>query len=171
MTSAAEATREAVRAQPFLHEALRAGVVNFRAAAELLDVDADPGTVAAALRRYAEDLPARTVERRRVRVTVRRGVGVEETEAGRDGEGLLRVGDAAVVADGGATAFLATGDVDAAALGAVLARLRVEGVDVVAAAVGAGTLVVVVDAGTRTLEAVEDALAREPLGSGGDEGA
>jgi len=36
--SVAERTRAAVREEPFLHDALRAGVVNYRAAARYLDV-------------------------------------------------------------------------------------------------------------------------------------
>jgi hypothetical protein len=158
MSSVAEQTRDAVRARPFLHEALRAGVVNYQAAAELLDLGADEGTVAAALRRYAADMSRRPRESRRVRVTVRRNVAVAET--GEDG--LCGVGDASVVDGGDATAFVATGDVDGASLVTVLARLDVEGVSVLAAAVAADGLVVVVDAGTRTLAVVEDALEAVP---------
>ena len=55
MTVAAE-TRRAVRASPFLRDALRAGCVNYTAAARFLDVG-DEDAVVAALRRYAEDLP------------------------------------------------------------------------------------------------------------------
>ncbi|MEZ3116921.1 hypothetical protein RYH80_13480 [Halobaculum sp. MBLA0147] len=52
----AERTREAVRARPFLHDALAAGVVNYAAAAATLEVDAGQEAVTAALRRYAEEL-------------------------------------------------------------------------------------------------------------------
>jgi hypothetical protein len=141
MSSVAEATRETLRERPFLHEALRAGALNYRAAADVLDVDADPDTVAAALRRYAADVPPRTSTTRRIRVTVRRNVAV------------------AVVDGGNATAFVATGEVDATSLVSVLARLEVAGVPVVAAAVGGDALAVVVDGGTRHLATVEDALA------------
>ena len=155
MSSVAEATRETLRERPFLHEALRAGALNYRAAADVLDVDADPDTVAAALRRYAADVPPRTSTTRRIRVTVRRNVAVADA----DGDVLLRVGDVAVVDGGNATAFVATGEVDATSLVAVLARLEVAGVPVVAAAVGGDALAVVVDGGTRHLATVEDALA------------
>jgi hypothetical protein len=94
-------------------------------------------------------------------VTVRRNVGVEADDPD-DSAGLLRVGDSAVVDDGDATAFVVSGDVDAAALSAVLTRLGVEGVPVVAAAVAGDGLVVVVDAGARTLDHVEDALDAVP---------
>jgi hypothetical protein len=157
MSSVAEATRETLRERPFLHEALRAGALNYRAAADVLDVDADPDTVAAALRRYAADVPPRTSTTRRIRVTVRRNDAVDVADA--DGDGLLRVGDVAVVDGGNATAFVATGEVDATSLVSVLARLEVAGVPVVAAAVGGDALAVVVDGGTRHLATVEDALA------------
>ena len=48
MSLAAE-TRAAVRARPWLLEALRAGVVNYAAAAESLDVDGDTDSIATAL--------------------------------------------------------------------------------------------------------------------------
>jgi len=54
MTVAADA-RAAVREHPFLETALRAGVVNYTAAARFLDVGAEEA-VAAALRRYAAEL-------------------------------------------------------------------------------------------------------------------
>jgi hypothetical protein len=56
----AERTREAVRRRPFLHDALAAGVVNYAAAAEFLDVDRGDDAVTAALRRYADDLDPTT---------------------------------------------------------------------------------------------------------------
>ena len=46
----AERTRAAVRAEPFVYEALRAGVLNYTAAARYLDVG-DESAVSAALRR------------------------------------------------------------------------------------------------------------------------
>lgn len=158
--SVAEATREAVRERPFLLEALRADVVNYRAAAERLDLDASAETVAAALRRFAADLPARSVAGRSTRVTVERGVG----DAG-DAAPLLAVGDHALASDSGsATALLATGDVDARALSTVLDRLAAAGIDVEAAGVAGDALLVVVDgqAGGRALRVVEAALDAVP---------
>ncbi|WP_251343593.1 DUF7523 family protein [Haloplanus halophilus] len=160
--SIAEATREAVRERPFLLDALRAGVVNYRAAAATLDLDASDETVAAALRRFADDLPDRDPESRDARVTVERGVGVGD---GADGDALATVGDRAVVPDAGsATALVATGDVNARALTAILGRLDAAGVEVTAAAVGGACLVVVVDgrAGGRALRVVEAALDAVP---------
>lgn len=154
MTVASE-TREAVRARPFLHRALRAGVVNFTAAARYLDVGEEEA-VAAALRRYAEDLPAYEPPSADARVDMHSGLGPADPS-----EALLVVGDVALAADGGdRTAIVATGDVGTDALRAVLGRLDVEDVAVEAAAVADGTLVVVVDrrAGVTTLRVVEDAL-------------
>lgn len=165
MPSAAERTREAVRARPFLLEALRAGVVNYSAAAEDLDVEADPETVAAALRRYAAELPPLGRERRRARVTIRRGVGVRE--AADDGaDSMLSVGDAAVVDGGDATALVIDGDVDGRTLAHVVSRLEIEDHSVAAAGVAEESLVVVVeDRGAAAVRTVEVSLSAVPDGS------
>jgi hypothetical protein len=162
--SLAEATREAVRERPFLALALRAGVVNYSAAAGFLvregGVDGDREAVATALRRFADDLPAYATDDRRVRVRMRRGVGLAE---GNAETALLSVGDRAVVPEGEATALVATGDVDGAALAAVLARLDGTGADVVAAGVAGEELTVVVEGrATDALRAVEAALSAVP---------
>lgn len=140
MSLAAE-TRRAVRDQPFLYEGLRAGVINYSAAARYLDVG-DEEPVVAALRRYAEELPDRDDEASDVRVTMHSGVGA----AGDATSALLVVGDTQLAADGGdATAVVATGDVDVTLLRRVLGRLAAEDVDVEAAGVGGESLVVVVE--------------------------
>ncbi|PSQ55313.1 hypothetical protein BRD22_09550 [Halobacteriales archaeon SW_8_68_21] len=111
MSLAAE-TREAVRARPFLRDALRAGVVNHSAAATWLaerdGLDGDPDAIAAALRRFREDLPGYETEERDASVSMRSGVAVVEsgdTELGETGGSeaepdahLLHVGEAAGVA-------------------------------------------------------------------------
>lgn len=129
----AQRTREAARARPFLHTALRAGVVNYTAAARFLDVG-DEEAVAAALRRYAEDLPApETGGDRQARVDMQSGLGRAEPS-----EALLVVGGVAFGPDAGSlTAVLAAGEVAPTVLGDVLARMRVERVNVYAA--GAAT--------------------------------
>lgn len=165
--STAAATREAVRDHPFLLRALRAGVVNYTAAAEFLDVgETEP--VATALRRFADDLPDFETRDADARVRMESGVGLVENaeSAADDTEPLLSVGGAAVVPDGGSlTAVLATGDVDVATLAAVCGRLDAEEIDADAAAVAEGTLLVVVErrAGVSALRAVEDALASVPV--------
>ena len=162
--STAAATREAVRDHPFLLQALRAGVVNYTAAADFLDVgETEP--VATALRRFADDLPE--FESRNTDACVRMESGVGMVDADEpDAEPLLSVSGAAVVPDSGPmTAVLATGDVDVSALAAVCARLDAEDVDAAAAAVAEGTLLVVVErrAGVSALRAVEDAMASVPV--------
>jgi len=162
MSLAAEA-REAARARPFLLTALRAGVVNYSAAAAFLGLDerGDREAAATALRRFAEDLPAYREDDRDVRVRVERGVG----RADGDDAPLFRVGDAGFAPDAGAlTALVATGDVDGRALAAVLARLDAAGGTVEAAGVGDGTLAVVVGGrgGASALRPVEDALSSVP---------
>ncbi|MFB6142596.1 MAG: hypothetical protein ABEJ30_04555 [Halorientalis sp.] len=151
--SLAERTRAAVRAHPFLHEALRAGVVNYTAAARFLDLEGEAAV--AALRRYAEDLPAYEPPTADARVTMQSGLA-ETAE-----DPLLVVGDSTYGPDGGSlTAVLATGEVDATALARVLGRLRAEEVPVEAAGVAGASLLVVVGRreGADALRTVEDAL-------------
>lgn len=158
MSLAAE-TRAAVRARPFLRAALRAGVVNYAAAARSLDVDGDEEAVATALRRLGDELPPRDPESRDCRVRMRRNVTGADDLLSLDGEAY---GDEA----DGDTAVIASGDVGPVALGAVLARLRAEDVTVGAAGAADGTLVVVVPsrAGPTALRAVESALDAVPSG-------
>jgi hypothetical protein len=148
----AERTREAVRARPFLQDALAAGVVNYTAAARHLDVG-DEEAVAAALRRYAEELaheqPAATA-----RVRMESGLGRVEADAERPADdagerdhpdALLQVGDTAFAPGAGSlTAVLAVGSVSVAAFRLILGRC--ESADVTVRAAGytdAAALVVV----------------------------
>jgi len=164
MSSLAARTREAAREHPFLVTALAAGVVNYAAAARFLDVEGDPEAVGTALSRYADEL-AFDERRRRAPVTMQSGVAVADATDGTDADPLLVVGDVAVRGEGGDhTALLATGDVDAVALGTVLSRLAGTGIRPVAAGVGGETLVVVVPAGDGpdALRATEAALEGVP---------
>jgi len=178
MSLAADA-REAARARPFVLDALRAGVLNHSAAAAWLadeadlggDGDADTDAIAAALRRFREELPAYAAAERGASVSMRSGVGVvedaaesTERDAAADGDPLLRVGGATVVPEGHETAVLATGDVDAGALAAALRRLAAVDVDVAAAGVAGDALVAVVGRrdGATAVRTVEDALAAVP---------
>ena len=169
MSSQAAEARRAAREHPFLLDALRAGVVNYTAAAGFLGLDADDETVATALRRFAEDLPAYDTESRDVRVRMRRGVGlaseVDEADTDADADDpVLVVGDRAVVPGGSMTAVTAEGDVDDGALAAVLVRLGDRSVVVDAAGVAGDTLAVVVPEpdGATALRAVEAALESVP---------
>lgn len=143
--SLASETRDAVRARPFLYDALAAGVVNYAAAARELDVDGDVEAITAALRRFTEELP----EPDRGTgdgPTVRMKSGLEPVDGeGADGGGLLRVGDRGYAAGTGSlTGVLATGDLGARALERALGRLRGHGIGVEAAGVAGGALLVVV---------------------------
>lgn len=154
MTVASDA-REAVRNRPFLRTALRAGVVNYTAAARFLDVGEEEAVVAA-LRRYADELPPYEPSAVDARVDMRSGLG-----PGAADEALITVGDLSLVPDeGDLTAVVATGAVGPRALADVLARLAVEELTVEAAGVGDGHLVVVVPrrAGVDALRHVESAL-------------
>jgi hypothetical protein len=157
MSLAAE-TRAAVDRRPFLRTALRAGVVNYTAAARSLPVAGETDAIATALRRYADELPAYDTESRDVRVRMESGIG--SLEDGAD-DALVSVGGAAFGDAGGdRTAIVATGDVDAGALVDALARLSIEGVSPTAAGVADGTLVVAVERleGATALRAIEAAL-------------
>ncbi|WP_239642033.1 DUF7523 family protein [Natrinema versiforme] len=168
MSLAAE-TRRAVDRRPFLRTALRAGVVNYTAAARSLPVEGETDAIATALRRYADELPARETDSRDVRVRMESGVGRLEEED-RD-DALVTIGGASFgPRDGDSTAIVATGEVDAAAAAAVLERLGIEGIAPDAAAVADGTLVVVVDrlAAATALRTVEDAL-ENTVAHGGDD--
>lgn len=138
--SLASDTREAVRAHPFIYEGLRAGILNYSAAARYLGVG-DTDAVVAALRRYAEELPEPPETDRDLRVTMHSGVDPTDDPA----EALLIVGDTALASDGGdATAVVANGDVDADLLATVLGQCSAADIHVEAAAVGEDTLVLVV---------------------------
>ncbi|MFW6000192.1 MAG: DUF7523 family protein, partial [Halorubrum sp.] len=108
--SLAADTRAAVRARPFVFDALRAGLLNHSAAAawlvETADLGGDPDAVAAALRRFREDLPTYATASRRATVSMRSGVGIAAGGGAPDAsadEPLLRVGDAALVSEGDRT--------------------------------------------------------------------
>ncbi|WP_096391038.1 DUF7523 family protein [Halopenitus persicus] len=170
MSLAADA-RAAVRAHPFLHDALRAGVLNHAAAAEWLlahaaDLEGDPDALATAIRRFGADLEA--VDRSAVRasVSMRSGVAIVDRDRAADGDPhpLATVGEVAVVPEGDLTAVLATGAVGPDVLGHALGRLRITDVDVLACAAGGEVCLLVVDrlAGADAVRVIEDALTAVP---------
>jgi hypothetical protein len=173
--SLAERTRDAAIDNPFLVDALRAGVTNYSAAARYLDVDGDPNAVATALRRFADDLPERDPTAHDVRVTMERGVGHLPDSNAEDApasEVLLAAGGTAFGAtDDRKTAVLATGDVDLAGVRAALDALAVRDVTVNALAHADDVLVVVLprlDAanGLRAIEGAFDAVPSAPSTTG-----
>jgi hypothetical protein len=156
--SLAAATRDAVRERPFLYDALRAGVVNYTAAARTLDVEGDTDAVATALRRFAEELPDGPAHDSEARVSMQSGLGRVD-----GGDALLTVGDTRLGEGAGSlTGIVASGDLEPAGLGAVLGRLRGADIAVEAAGVGDETLVVVVQRrdGPDALRVVEAAVGR-----------
>ena len=156
--SQASVTRAAVDDHPFLRRALRAGVVNHAAAARFLDVDGDEDAIAAALRRYAEELPPLAVAGRDGTVSMESGLGESD-------DGVVVVaGRGYAPGEGRLTGLLASGDVDARTLSHVLARLHAAAIEPEAAGVAADALVVVVGrrAGADALRIVEDALDTVP---------
>ncbi|WP_238717394.1 DUF7523 family protein [Natronorubrum halophilum] len=165
--SLAATTRRAAEEHPFLVTALRAGVVNYTGAARFLEVDGETDAIATALRRYAEELPAYECESRDVRVRMESGVGPVGAAAGDTGadDALVSVGGTAFGPGAGdRTAIVAAGAVDATALAETLQRLSIEDIEPAAAAVGAASMIVVVDRleGANALRAVEGSLERVP---------
>ncbi|MBV0924557.1 hypothetical protein KTS45_10140 [Halomicroarcula limicola] len=161
--SLAAATRDAVRERPFLYDALRAGVVNYTAAARTLDVAGETDAVATALRRFAEELPDDPVHDSEARVAMRSGLGRTDDADDDETSPLLVVGDAAFADGAGSlTGIVASGDLSPTALADVLGRLRAAEVPVEAAAVGDATLAVVVERrhGPDALRITEDAVGR-----------
>ena len=167
--SLAADTREAVRQRPTLYDALQAGILNYTAAADSLDIDGDTEAIATALRRFGESLSTADDEAKRDRsMTVRMESGIDRVDTDArlavDGVGFGTNTDAAPaadVADGSPslTAIHATGDVDSDLLATVLDRLRIADIEVAAAGVADDALVVVVPrrAGATALRLVEAA--------------
>lgn len=163
--SVAADTRAAVRERPFMFEALRAGVLNYAAAARHLDLAEDEEVVAAALRRFGESLADREQAPREGTVTMRSGIGPVGSEDEDESDTLLRVGGVRLGPTGGDyTGVLATGDVDPATLEYALGVCRANEVDVTAAGIAGGVLTVVVDRrdGPAALRHVEAALEAAP---------
>lgn len=153
----AERARRAAREHPFLVAALRAGVVNYTAAARYLDVG-DVEAVAAALRRFADEIGEGPATGGTVRLRMLTGVGPAEATD----DALVVVGDRGFeLARGDLTAIVAEGEVPPGAVGIVHWRLAEAGVRLHASAWEPGQLVVVTDrsGGPDVLRAVEGTLA------------
>ncbi|ACV48293.1 MULTISPECIES: DUF7523 family protein [Halomicrobium] len=156
MASLAARTREAVRARPFLYDALRAGVVNYTAAARWLSVEGDTEAVATALRRYAEELDGDAGPESDARVAMRSGLGRADDE-----DALIAVADAAYAPDSGSlTGIVVAGLTGVDTFERVLGALRAAGIGVDAAGFAAETALVVVGRrdGPDAVRAVEAAL-------------
>jgi Arc/MetJ family transcription regulator len=174
MSLAAE-TREAVRRRPVLYDGLRAGIVNYTAAAKSLDIDGDTEAIATALRRFGDSLSAEEAdadgdasEKADRSLTVRMESGIDRVDADAllavDGAGFGGDGDTeptSNVADESPslTAIHATGDVDSELLATVVDRLRIDEIEVHAAGVADDALVVLVPrrSGATALRLVEAA--------------
>lgn len=151
MGSLAADTRTAVDESPFLRAALRAGVLNFAAAARYVDVDGDEEAIATALRRYADELPPLASTTREVRVQMQSGV--EPDILALDGTTPDDVTDA--------TAIIASGEVDATFFADTVSRLVAADVTVFGAGFTADTVLVLVPRrrGAKALRLVEEGTA------------
>lgn len=160
MSLAAE-TRRAVGEHPFLVSGLRAGVINVTAAARFLDIDGEVDAIAAALRRYADDLPPYASMGYDARITMHRGIG--PTDA--DDDPILVVGSTALgKSNGDSTALLVTGSVDAWALSAILDRFEIDNIEPSAVGLGGETIAIVVSGhdSANALRAIEGVLSEVP---------
>ena len=167
--SLAADTREAVRRRPTLYNALQAGILNYTAAADSLDIDGDTEAIATALRRFGESLSTGNDEQEPARsLTVRMEGGIDRVDTDArlavDGVGFDGTSDRQPASDIAAespslTAIQATGDVDSDLLATVLDRLWIEGIAVRAAGVAGDALIVVVPrrAGPTALRLIETA--------------
>ena len=155
--SLAEETRRAVRERPWLFSALRAGVVNYAAAARTLDIEADADAVATALRRFEERLPTLETTPRDARVTLDRNLTGESSLVGTLVQAIGTDLDRPA-------AVTVSGDVDPGVLQHCLGCLHAVGVPVDATAAGPEALVFLVPrrSGPDALRTVEAALAGVP---------
>lgn len=134
----AEQARDAACEHPFIHDALEAGVLNYSAAARFLDIG-DEEAVAAALRRYGEEL-SYDADETDVRVTMETGLGRGETD------GLLTVGETGFVSgEGTLTAILVSGAVSIRLFRRVLARCETADLEVLGTGYGPDAILVVVE--------------------------
>ncbi len=157
--SIAKRTREAVERHPYLVEALRAGVVNYTAAARFLDVG-EVDAVAAALRRYANELERAAGTPSNVRLRMVTGIGPAD-----------RAADALIVVDeqefapgtGELTAVVSEGEIDPWTAGQILLRLANSGISPEAVAISRDRLIMVTDRerGPTVLRIVEEAFERD----------
>lgn len=152
MGSLAAETRNAVAESPFLRDALRAGVVNFAAAARYLDVDGDEEAVATALRRYTEELPPLDDRGPDVRVRMESGVEPDILAV----SGTRPAGESSTL-----TAIVASGELDPPFVGRALVRMEGAEVTVHGAGVADGTAVFLVERrdGATALRLVEQGVA------------
>ena len=150
MDSIAARTRRAVDRTPFVRQALRAGVLNYTAAARRLDVDAEPDAVASALRRYEADLPPLGNADRTVQVRM----------DGTPDETLLSVTGQDAKIDGH-TALLLTGELDPGTFGRAVAALQAASLAVTGAGYVENQAVILVPGadGSAALRIVESVIA------------
>lgn len=161
--STAERTREALRQHPFLVLALRADILNYRATARFLDIG-DPDAVAAALRRYRQELDEFTPGELDLRIRVRRNVDLEELAA----DGMAPGVDAP--ADDSYSAITAAGEPTPAFVATAVLGLATAGIRVTAQGATAEQAVFVVPnddaaAALRTVEAIAAACPRVEAGN------
>lgn len=139
MTVAAT-TREAIRDWPFLELALRAGIVNFTAAARFLDCG-ETDAVAVALRRYAEEIGE--IEHPEPTARVSMQSNIEQTSSQENA--ILTIASTNFsINDGSLTAIIGEGNIGSSDLEWLLGKMRIESIEVVAAAAGPESAVIIV---------------------------
>lgn len=160
--SLAERTRDAVQQTPFLHEALRTGVLNYRAAARTLDIDGDEDAIATALRRYADTL-SEPIQQSTPVVRVKRGVGIADSSEPSSSP-LLQIGETTVIDQGDQTAVLISGSCSTMDQARVLTRLGIADIETYACGFSSETGIIVVSNadGMRALRLIEQSFQNRP---------
>ena len=157
--SVAAATREAIRAHPFLLDAMRLDILNFTAAARFLDVG-ETEAVAAALRRMSADLSPAHSTSDELRVRMDRGIEAVDRE-----EALLQIGEVGFGrGDGPHTGITVTGASDARTVGTILLRLANADIELIAVASTSKQFILIVPSASAatTIRCVEEtAIIRE----------
>ena len=154
--SIAERTRGEARKYPFLVEALRARILNYTAAARFLDIG-DIDAVAAALRRFADEVSTHEPVPGDVRLRMITGIG---PTTDRENE-LLAIGDRVFAPESGdLTAIVADGHISMRAVTHILWQITEYQISVYACAFDEDRLIVTTDRneGPAVLRIVEETL-------------
>lgn len=170
MSLAAE-TRAAARAHPWLMTALRAGIVNYRAAASFLDIDGDSDSVARALRRFADTLDEFTsTDISGVTVRMHHGVDIVSDDCGvvqqqdeSESDILLRVTDDCILTTDGRLSAIIVNNISEISISAFMTALgcvQTEEITITAAGSTRDIFIIVVprEEGANALRSIEAAL-------------
>lgn len=150
--SLASQTRETVKNHPCIHEALRAGVINYSAAARFLPIAGDTEAIASALRRYEEQLASPTTQSRDVSISMHSSYPSEQ--AGFSEENPSDIDTETV------TWLCVSGNISPAFVGSLLLGCKSHEIPIHAVSANEGTAVICVprSTGAAALRCIENVL-------------